>query len=36
MVQDVEASSPVSLEAGISHGDGNVRALAGGEQDGRC
>jgi hypothetical protein len=36
VVQDVEASLPVSLEAGIADGDGNVRALAGGEQYGRC
>ena len=34
VVQDVEASLLVSLEAGIAHGDGNVGALAGGEQDG--
>lgn len=36
VVQDVEASSPVSLKAGIAHGDGNVRTLAGGEQDCCC
>ena len=36
MVQDVKASLPVSLEAGITHGDGNIGALAGGEQYGRC
>jgi hypothetical protein len=36
VVQDVEASLPVSLEAGIAHGDGNVGALASGEQNGCC